>query len=195
MRRLFAGIFIVFICSINSALAAPASVCNVKDFTYETFSKIKAGQTESQVSEILKCNTTEKDTRSGANKLNKSWQAGEKHIIVEFLNGKVFKNDEGITEKMGVFLEVGMLAKLPQKTCLVKYFTPGVLTKIKVGMHVSAVAKTIDCSPDKNAQVTGDRISADWSVGNSTSISVLLKNDGTVADDENGEAAIMSQGF
>ncbi|MDD2934052.1 MAG: hypothetical protein PHO76_09230 [Methylotenera sp.] len=113
MSRIFVATFIVFICSINSALAAPASTCNVKDFTYETFSKIKAGQTESQVSEILKCNKTEKDTRSGANKLNKIWQAGERHIIAEFLNGKVFKNDEGITEKMGVFLEVGMLAKLP----------------------------------------------------------------------------------
>ncbi|MDD2934051.1 MAG: hypothetical protein PHO76_09225 [Methylotenera sp.] len=62
-------------------------------------------------------------------------------------------------------------------------------------MHVSEVAKAIGCSPDKNAQVSGDRISADWRVGTLTSISVLFKNDGTVADDENGEAAIMSQGF
>lgn len=62
-------------------------------------------------------------------------------------------------------------------------------------MHVSEVAKTVGCSPDKNAQVSDDRISADWKIGNSISISVLFKNDGTVADDENGEAAIMSSGF
>jgi hypothetical protein len=43
--------------------------------------------------------------------------------------------------------------------------------------------------------VSDDRVSAEWKMGKSLSISVMFKNDGTVADDENGEAAIMSDGF
>jgi hypothetical protein len=195
MKKTLVSTFVLLSCSIGSVSAAPVNTCDIKHFTYETFIKIKAGQTEQQVVNILKCNKTEKDIRSGANKLYKGWVAGEKHIAVEFLNGKVSKNSDGTTEKMGNFLEVDLLAKLPQKVCLNKHFVPDTLSKIKVGMTVSEVAKTIGCSPDKNAHVSDDRVSAEWKMGKSLSISVMFKNDGTVADDENGEAAIMSDGF
>lgn len=189
--------------AFHLANAEPPAKCDFKNFNLQTYTRINTGQTEEEVSKIIGCSPEAMKSRTSSKRYDRSWRAdGPKNksrfITVTFVDGKVAKDSEGKTDKMGTGIEINYLLKIPQKACKADQFKPNMMDQIKVGSKVEDIAKQIGCSPEPTAEISEDGVSATWQSQSSKaalSLTVMLDKQGVVVEDDQGEPAMMATGF